>query len=354
MTFLDGIFLISWGVILSKSIQTAKNEHWLRPHFFVFFSIGLLLLFFTFFPQQRSDIAHFIGVERWADALVYMSIIVLFFMMMVLLQKTEYNNRSLTTLIRQESLEKWELFIHSWEYHPKSKKKEFIFLIRTFNESSRIIDVLRSILGAWYSQILIVDDGSRDNTRDMVMKEFANQIIYIRHRINRGWGAALETGFEYIRRYSQYFPWKYVVTFDADGQMDINDMKKFEHFIDAHTSAEVIFWSRFIGDQDSNIPLMRKIVLIGWKFFTWFISGVSLTDAHNWFRVMTIGVIKKVRITMDWMEYASELIEEIVRKRVKIWEVPVTIHYDDYTLAKWQRYGGPLRIAANMIYKKFF
>lgn len=57
---------------------------------------------------------------------------------------------------------------------------------------------------------------------------------------------------------------------------------------------------------------------------------------------------------MDGMEYASELIEEIVKRHYKIYEVPVNIHYDSYTLAKGQRYGGIFRIVTRMIFKKFF
>ena len=65
-------------------------------------------------------------------------------------------------------------------------------------------------------------------------------------------------------------------------------------------------------------------------------------------------VINDIHLTMDGMEYASELIDEIRKTGYAISEVPVNIYYDDYTLAKWQRYGGALRIAFRMIYKKFF
>jgi hypothetical protein len=57
---------------------------------------------------------------------------------------------------------------------------------------------------------------------------------------------------------------------------------------------------------------------------------------------------------MDGMEYASELIDELYQHWFRIREVPVNIHYDEYTLAKWQRYGGALRIMLRMIYKKIF
>lgn len=57
---------------------------------------------------------------------------------------------------------------------------------------------------------------------------------------------------------------------------------------------------------------------------------------------------------MDGMEYASELIDQIGKNKFRFKEVPVNIHYDAYTLAKWQRMGGPLRVALRMIFNKFF
>lgn len=65
---------------------------------------------------------------------------------------------------------------------------------------------------------------------------------------------------------------------------------------------------------------------------------MTLTDAHNGYRLIATKVVKNISITMDGMEYASELIDEIVRLGLTIHEVPVHIHYDAYTLAKGQRF----------------
>ncbi len=68
--------------------------------------------------------------------------------------------------------------------------------------------------------------------------------------------------------------------------------------------------------------------------FTSLISGVHLTDAHNGYRMMRVSVLDKIRITMDGMEYASELIDQIGSHQLRFTEVPVNIHYDEYTLGK--------------------
>lgn len=231
---------------------------------------------------------------------------------------------------------------------------KFVFLIRAYNESSRIVSVIEDIFRAWYTEIVVVDDGSTDATYDILQEKFSQKICIIRHAINRGGGAALETGFAFIRQNAKKNNWNYVVTFDADGQMNVDDMQKFEKFLQKNPHSEVIFGSRFIEQTYSNVPFFRKMTLFLWRIFTKFISNVGLSDAHNGYRVLSVKILQKIHITMDGMEYASELIDEISRIKVPIYEVPVTIHYDEYTLAKGQRFGWAFRIAMKMIFKKFF
>ena len=231
---------------------------------------------------------------------------------------------------------------------------KIVFLIRAYNESTRILSVIESILGAGYTEILIVDDGSTDDTRVLLHAKYDKKITYIRHLINRGGWAALETGFAYVRSYAERYGWEYVVTFDADGQHDIRDLSAFIEVFVTHPKTDIVYGSRFIAKTRSNVPFLRKLILVWGRIFTSFISWASLTDAHNGYRMFRTVVIEKIHLTMDGMEYASELIDELYLEGFRIREVPVNIYYDAYTLAKWQRYGWALRIAFRMIYKKFF
>lgn len=131
-------------------------------------------------------------------------------------------------------------------------------------------------------------------------------------------------------------------------------MGVFEEYIKNTPKVEAIFGSRFITKTRTNVPWYRRVVLYGGRIFTSLVSGVSLTDAHNGYRVISTHLLPKIRITMDGMEYASELIDELMLLGVSIHEVPVNIHYDEYTLGKGQRFGGAWRVASRMIYKKFF
>jgi polyprenyl-phospho-N-acetylgalactosaminyl synthase len=217
------------------------------------------------------------------------------------------------------------------------------------------MDVIEGIIAAGYEEILVVDDGSTDGTQLLLRAMISSEQIHCVHHItNRGAGAALETGLEYIRQNAEANNWKYLVTFDADGQHDIADMWHFEDAFGADKSLDIVLGSRFIVKTNTNVPFIRRCILAGGRIFTALVSGIHLTDAHNGYRMMRVWVLDRVRITMDGMEYASELIDQIAIHHLQFQEVPVNIHYDEYTLGKWQRYGWPLRIVIRMLFKKFF
>ncbi len=124
------------------------------------------------------------------------------------------------------------------------------------------------------------------------------------------------------------------MTFDADNQHDITDITHFITAFEHDEKLDIVLGSRFVKKTSTNVPLLRRIILWGGKIFTSIVSGVHLTDAHNGYRMLRVSILEKIRLTMDGMEYASELLDQVGRYRIHFTEVPVNIHYDEYTLAK--------------------
>jgi hypothetical protein len=76
------------------------------------------------------------------------------------------------------------------------------------------------------------------------------------------------------------------------------------------------------------------VILTLGRIFTRIISGAKLTDSHNGYRVFRMSAIEKIHLTADTMAYASELIEQIIQKKIPHGEIPVNIIYTPYSLAK--------------------
>ena len=231
----------------------------------------------------------------------------------------------------------------------KIKWKE-VFVIPSYNEAKILESTVEWIYKAWHKNIIIVNDGSTDET-DILLEKWAKKIVILKHFKNRGQWAALETGFEFIRRYGDV---EYVVSFDADGQHDIRDINTFEKYLQNHPETDILLGSRFLWDGQKKIPILRKIILKLGILFTFFLSKIHLSDTHNGFRVMRSQALDNIRITIDGMWHASEILDIIAEKKMSFREIPVNIQYTEYSLKKWQSSWNALNIATKFIWNKFF
>src|SRR3989344_9367616 len=204
--------------------------------------------------------------------------------------------------------------------------KVFI-VIPAFNEEATIGSVVQNLRKKGYSSIVVVDDGSSDDTLSVAKNNGARVVA---HRLNRGQGAALQTGMDYAVLEGADI----IVTFDADGQHDPSEIKEMISPI-LKGEAEVSLGSRFLSKQ-SNVPFFKKLVLKGGVLFTYLTTGMLLSDTHNGFRAFSRKAARELRITQDRMEHASEIIEQIRIKHLKHKEVPVTIRYTEYSRKKGQ------------------
>ena len=118
-----------------------------------------------------------------------------------------------------------------------------------------------------------------------------------------------------------------------------------------NSGADFALGSRFLGRAD-GIPLSRKIMLKLSVLFTRLLSGVSLTDVHNGIRLMTRRGAEQIRITMNRMEHASQVVEQISASGLRCVEVPVTIRYTAESLQKGQRTSAAIGIGLKLLMEK--
>lgn len=220
-----------------------------------------------------------------------------------------------------------------------SKVAEVIWIIiPAFNEGEVIREVVKGVR-AHYSHVILVDDCSTDGTGDAALSAGA---IVLRHPINLGQGAALQTGLDYAIAQGA----EYLVTFDADGQHRVEDIRALLA-VQENTHADVVVGSRFLGATE-NLPPLRKVVLKLAVQFTRMTSGIDLTDAHNGLRLLTRQAGKRIRITQNRMAHASEIMDQIKRFGLSIAEAPVTILYTEYSLRKGQKLSNAFNILSEM------
>ncbi len=217
-----------------------------------------------------------------------------------------------------------------------------IVVVPAYNEGATIEAVVRE-LRAEGVRVVVVDDGSKDDTGAVARSAGAE---VLRHAINRGQGAAIQTGIAHaLRRAADV-----VVTFDADGQHDAKDI----HGLAAPVLAaqcDVALGSRFL-DGRSDVPPARRVVLMLGVLFTRLISRVRLTDTHNGLRAFSRRAARELTISMDGMAHASEIIDQIRTHGWRYREVPVAVRYTPYSLGKGQRSSNAVRIALEMLAEK--
>jgi glycosyltransferase involved in cell wall biosynthesis len=217
-------------------------------------------------------------------------------------------------------------------------------VVPSYGEATVVGDQVRALLGI-VRHVVVVDGGSSDETGAAALKAGA---VVLRHVLNRGQGAALQTGIRYALEQGA----RYVVTFDADGQHSPASVTALLGPL-AQGRAEVTLGSRFLGDAGA-VPPLRRTLLRAAVVFTRITSGARVTDAHNGLRAFTRRAASSLDLRQDRMAHASEIIEQVHRSGLPYVEVPVRIEYTAYSVAKGQRGLSAFRIVSDYLVGKWF
>jgi polyprenyl-phospho-N-acetylgalactosaminyl synthase len=217
-----------------------------------------------------------------------------------------------------------------------------LVVVPAFNERRQIAAVVQQ-LRPHCTRCIVVDDGSSDGTAEAAL---AGGAVVLRHAVNRGQGAAMLTGIRYaLAEHADV-----IVSFDGDGQHDASDVPA---LVDPIVSgeADIVLGSRFLG-RTEGMPASRRMILRAGIVFTRGFSGLRVTDVHNGLRAWSRKAASQLTLALDGMAHASEILDQIRVHRWRFVEVPVTIRYSGYSLAKGQSAFNSIRIVIELILQR--
>lgn len=213
-----------------------------------------------------------------------------------------------------------------------------LVIIPALNEAKTLQSVIREIKNLQFKNIVVVNDGSADQTQAVALK---NQAICLNHCTNQGMGAATQTGIEYGLQND----FKYFLTIDADNQHISADLltlqkKLFQNY-------DCVIGSRFL--QSNKIPPLRRIANKIANYTTGILFGVWVTDSQSGLRGFNRKVAQKLNLHATGFEYCSEFIREVNFAGFKIKEIPITINYTTESLKKGQNFAAGLTTLSKLI-----
>ena len=194
--------------------------------------------------------------------------------------------------------------------------------IPAYNEEKNIAGIIIKLKGI-ADTIIVCNDGSSDSTSEIAKKLGA---IVIDHPKNLGYGAGINS----ILKKSRELNSDILVTFDADGQHRIEDIKKVFEPIKQNI-ADIVIGSRFLDEAKDKIPNYRKL---GINIITKVTNSTlkeKITDSQSGFRAYSKNVISKLNISDIGMGISTEILIKSSSLNFKIIEVPIVVNYDGNT-----------------------
>lgn len=209
-------------------------------------------------------------------------------------------------------------------------------IIPCFNESRTIEPIIQKILGVDLDvakEIVIIDDGSTDNTADYLKRlNNCDEIRVVFHKVNKGKGAALKTGFKHAKG-------DIIIIQDADWEYDPQEYPKLLKLI-LDGKADVVYGSRFIGGDSHRVLYFWHSV--GNKFLTLLsnmLTNLNLTDMEVGYKVFKKSILGKIELKEDRFGFEPEFTAKIALLNIPIYEVGISYYgrtYEDGKKINWK------------------
>jgi hypothetical protein len=245
--------------------------------------------------------------------LAVIAIFVLFLLCLRALSVAARNSRQLSAAL--EGLA-WEEFRQAGL--PDRFRGKIAILVPAYNEAENIgvvLDQMPAEVCGVRTEILVVDDGSRDGTGDVAAEHGA---LVARHVTNRGGGAALRTGYRLMVESGA----EIVVTLDADGQHLPSEMERLvKPVLDGEV--DVAHGSRVLGHADRN-HFARELGIVFFNRVVSFITRTHVTDCSNGYRAVRTKVLPQLVLRQEQF-HTSEFMIEAIKRGIPAKEIPITV-----------------------------
>lgn len=204
------------------------------------------------------------------------------------------------------------------------------------NEAARIGQVIYRTVLQGYDNVIVVDDGSTDDTV-RVARQYGATVLS--HPINLGAGAATQTGVEFALQEGA----ELIVTIDGDNQHYPEDISRLIEVL-LEKNVDVVIGSRFLSENE-EIPYLRRFYNKIGNLLTTLITGTFISDSQSGMKAFRADFARKIHFHFNGYEFCTEFIFLIRRHQATFAEVPIRVRYNAETLQKGQSLSNGIKMA---------